>query len=135
MQCYRTLATVGLALIFSLSCLTANAQVPPNYPNSNNDWGTQVNPAPLPAHKAAKQEGTNPYVKSGPELGLDLGYGYLNTPADDMFRDTNINIPIPEQPDVTLKTATSSNHTLGGFVWGVHGGYNFAVSTNTLLGF
>lgn len=64
------------------------------------------------------------YAIPGWVVGADLGWGYLDTPANNLFFD-----------DGNLWANLSQSHDIGDFVWGIHGGRTFDISPSMLLGF
>jgi hypothetical protein len=66
---------------------------------------------------------TDSYAKGGFVVGIDGGYGYLNSPDPVYPKDFSI-LPVSYDQD------NSSGH----FVWGAHIGYDFKVLQNFLFG-
>jgi hypothetical protein len=79
------------------------------------------------------------YFKPGFVLGVDGGYGFLNTP--DPIYPKGFTFPttgtatIDQTTYDTVTTVTFKEHNnIGDFVWGVHGGYDWQTGTNSLVG-
>lgn len=66
---------------------------------------------------------------SGWIAGADVGWGYLDTPEDNLAFGDNDYTHIP-----TL-IHLSQNHDIGNIIWGIHGGRTFDITPNMLLGF
>ena len=63
------------------------------------------------------------YAIPGWVIGADIGWGYLDTPTNNLFFDDG------------YWTDLSQSHDIGDIVWGIHGGRTFGITPNMLLGF
>jgi len=64
------------------------------------------------------------FAKDGFSVGIDGGYGYLSSPEE----------PYPNNY-TNENDVYSSDTEIGDYVWGLHIGYDFKISPNTLFGF
>jgi hypothetical protein len=73
------------------------------------------------------------YFKPGFVLGVDGGYGFLNTPDKMYPGDFTLVNPMPNGGNV-WNLVLDQHQNIGSFIWGVHAGYDFQTGTNSLVG-
>lgn len=64
------------------------------------------------------------YAIPGWVIGADIGWGYLDTPENNLFFDDGVSW-----------NDLSQSHDIGDIVWGIHGGRTFDITPSMLLGF
>ena len=71
------------------------------------------------------------FARSGGVIGVEGGYGFLNTPEESFPKDFT-NYDSTGTPQLTESFSTVVNK--GAFVWGIHAAYEFLFAKNLLLG-
>lgn len=72
------------------------------------------------------------FAKTGPELGIQGGYGFIGTPERNLFNRADW-VLAPSSFYVE-KFTFNENHSIGDWVWGAYGAYNFKISANKTVG-
>jgi hypothetical protein len=77
------------------------------------------------------------YAKAGFVVGVEGGYGFLNTPNPTYPKDFTYQINPDTIYGVTipgLRATYEKTNDIGSFMWGVHAGYDFLTGPHSLVG-